>query len=296
MSSTSHGGLGARLRRRVEPVVLLAPGLLFYAVLVAVPVLLVTAYMFARRGRFGGVVWEFNLDNFQRVTDSVYLEVFRESLGLALLATLLSLLIGYPTAYAITRLPRQWRTVALVLVVVPFWTNFLIRVYAWILLLNSQGIVNDILVGLGIVNERFTMLYTPGAVVVGLVYSYLPLMILPLYAAIEKVDTELVEASTDLGAGRVRTFLGVELPLVLPGVITGSILVFVPSLGNFVVPELLGGGKTVMVGNLIRDQFLKAQNWPFGSVLAMMVMVLLLLLFLGQAWVTRRVEGGGARG
>jgi len=294
-TTKQHGGIGARLRRGVEPAVLLGPGLLFYAVLVAVPVLLVTGYMFATRGRFGGVEWELGLDNFTRVTDSVYLEVFRESLGLALLATLLALLIGYPTAYAIAKLPPRWRTVALVLVVVPFWTNFLIRVYAWIVLLNSQGLLNDLLVGIGVTDDRFTLLYTPGAVVVGLVYSYLPLMILPLYAAIEKVDDDLLEASADLGAGRVRTFLGVQLPLTLPGVVTGSILVFVPSLGNFVVPELLGGGKTVMVGNLIRDQFLKAQDWPFGSVLAMMVVVLLVLLFLGQAWVTRRVEGG-ARG
>jgi spermidine/putrescine transport system permease protein len=296
MSTTSYGGLRGRLRRGLEPAVLLAPGLLFYAVLVAAPVLLVTGYMFARRGRFGGVEWELGLDNFARVTDSVYLEVFRESLGLAALATLLALLIGYPTAYAIAKLPPRWRTVALVLVVVPFWTNFLIRVYAWIVLLNSQGLLNDLLVGAGITDDRFTLLYTPGAVVVGLVYSYLPLMILPLYAAIEKVDDGLVEASTDLGASRVRTFLSVQLPLTLPGVVTGSILVFVPSLGNFVVPELLGGGKTVMVGNLVRDQFLKAQDWPFGSVLAMMVVVLLVLLFWGQAWVTRRVEGGGRRG
>ncbi len=295
MPTASHGRVGVRLRRGLEPAVLLGPGLVFYGVLVAVPVALVTGYMFARRGRFGGVEWQLGFDNFGRVTESVYLEVVRESLGLALLATVVALLIGYPTAYAIAKLPPRWRTVALVLVVVPFWTNFLIRVYAWIVLLNSQGVLNDLLVGLGLVDERFTMLYTPGAVVVGLVYSYLPLMILPLYAAIEKVDEELVEASTDLGASRVRSFLSVQLPLTLPGVVTGSILVFVPSLGNFVVPELLGGGKTVMVGNLIRDQFLKAQDWPFGSVLAMMVMVLLVLLFLGQAAVTRVVEGG-ARG
>lgn len=296
MSKTTYGGLRDRARRGLEPAVLLAPGLLFYAVLVAAPVLLVTGYMFAKRGRFGGVEWDLSLDNFSRVTDSVYLEVFRESIGLALLATLLALLVGYPTAYAITKLPPRWRTVALVLVVVPFWTNFLIRVYAWIVLLNSQGLLNDLLVGAGATDDRFTLLYTPGAVVVGLVYSYLPLMVLPLYAAIEKLDPQVVEAATDLGASRVRTFLSVQLPLTLPGVVTGSILVFVPSLGNFVVPELLGGGKTVMVGNLVRDQFLKAQDWPFGSVLAMIVVVLLVLLFLGQAWVTRRVEGGGRRG
>ena len=285
-----------RWRRAVEPTVLLAPGLLFYAVLVLAPVLLVVGYMFATRGRFGGVEWGLSFDNFSRALDPLYLDVLKSSTVIALAATVLALAIGYPTAYAITRLPARWRTVALVLVVVPFWTNFLIRIYAWIVLLNSQGLLNDLLVGLGLSESRFTMLYTPGAVVVGLTYAYLPLMILPLYAAIEKVDREVLEASANLGASRFRTFLGVQLPLTLPGVVTGSILVFVPSLGNFVVPELLGGGKTVMVGNLVRDQFLKAQDWPFGSVLAMVVVVLLLLLFLVQSWVTRRIEGEGRRG
>lgn len=285
-----------RLGRLAEPLLLLGPGLLFYAVFVAAPILVVVAYMFATRGRFGGVEWTLNLDNFERALDPLYLDVLRSSLGLALLATVISLLIGYPTAYAITKLPRRWRPVALVLVVVPFWTNFLIRIYAWIVLLNSQGVLNDVLLGLGLADQPIGLLYTPGAVVVGLVYAYLPLMILPLYAAIERVDPELMEASSNLGATRTRSFWSVLVPLTLPGAVTGSILVFVPSLGNFVVPELLGGGKTVMVGNLIRDQFLKAQDWPFGAVLAMVVVVALLGLFLLQALVTRWVEGGGSRG
>ncbi len=182
---------------------------------------------------------------------------------------------------------------ALILVVVPFWTNFLIRMYAWIVLLNSQGVVNDVLIGSGITDERFTMLYTDGAVVVGLVYAYLPLMILPLYAAIERVDPEQLEASANLGANRFTTFFRVTLPLSLPGVVTGCIFVFVPSLGNFVVPELLGGGKTVMVGNLIRDQFLKARDWPFGATLALCMVVFLVALFAIQSLVSRRyaVEG-----
>jgi spermidine/putrescine transport system permease protein len=295
-TTTRRGGPAARLARLAEPVVLLGPGLAFYAVLVAAPVLLVVAYMFATRGRFGGVEWTLTLDNFERALDALYVNVLFSSLWLAFLATVIALLVGYPTAFAISKLPQRWRTVALVLVVVPFWTNFLIRMYAWIVLLNTQGIVNDVLVGAGLIDQRVGLLYTPGAVVVGLVYVYLPLMILPLYAAIERVDPELIEASANLGAGRFRTFWSVQLPLTLPGAIIGSILVFVPSLGNFVVPELLGGGKTVMVGNLIRDQFLKVQDWPFGSVLAMVVVVALLALFLLQALVTRRIEGEVARG
>jgi len=285
-----------RIRRLAEPLALLGPGFAFYAVLVAAPLLLVIAYTFTRRGRFGGVEWTFTLDNYTRALDSLYLDVLRTSLWIALAATVLALLIGFPTAYAITRLPSRWRTVALVLVVVPFWTNFLIRIYAWIVLLNSQGVVNDLLIGAGIRDEPIGLLYTPGAVIVGLVYAYLPLMILPLYAAIERVDAELLEASANLGASRIRTFVSVTLPLTLPGAITGSILVFVPSLGNFIVPELLGGGKTVMVGNLIRDQFLKVQDWSFGSVLAMVVVAALLGLFFLQSLVTRRIEGGTARG
>ncbi|CAA9328204.1 MAG: Spermidine/putrescine import ABC transporter permease protein PotB [uncultured Nocardioidaceae bacterium] len=286
-----RGGRSRRLGRFIEPLVLLTPGFAFYAVLVAAPVLLVSSYAFATRGRFGGVEWTWDLSNFERALEPIYLEVLRSSVVLAGIATLVALLLGYPTAYAITKLPPRWRTVALVLVVVPFWTNFLIRMYAWIVLLNTQGVLNDALVATGLVEDRVSMLYTPAAVVVGFVYAYLPLMILPLYASLEKIDSELLEASANLGASRIRTLWSVMVPLTLPGIITGSILVFVPSLGNFVVPELLGGGKTVMVGNLIRDQFLKAQDWPFGSVLAMVVVVALVVLFTAQAWVTRRVEG-----
>lgn len=288
---------GRRVRgARLEPLVLLTPGLVHLAVFVAAPVLLIGAYMFARRGRFGDVEWAFTLDNFTRAVEPIYLQVFRDSLVVALAATVLALLIGYPTAYAIAKLPARWRTVALILVVVPFWTNFLIRTYAWIVLLNSQGVVNDVLVSSGVVDDPVKLLYTRGAVIVGLVYAYLPLMILPLYAAIEKVDGELLEASSNLGASRLRTFWSVTLPLTLPGAITGSILVFVPSLGNFVIPELLGGGKTVMVGNLIRDQFLKARDWPFGAVLAMVVVVLLVVLFMLQSWASRRIEGEARHG
>ena len=285
-----------RVGRVLEPLVLLGPGLLFYAVLVAAPVTLVLAYMFATRGRFGGVEWTLGLHNFERALDPLYLDVLGSSLVIALSATALAFVLGFPTAYGITKLPERWRLVALVMVVVPFWTNFLIRVYAWIVLLNTQGLVNDALVGMGLTESRLSLLYTDVAVVIGLTYAYLPLMILPLYAAIERVDPEVLEASTDLGGSKWRTFRSVLLPLTLPGAVTGSILVFVPSLGNFVVPELLGGGKTVMVGNLIRDQFLKVQDWPFGAVLAFVVVVALLALFVLQAVVTRRVEGEVARG
>jgi len=268
-------------------VLFVGPGLLYLGVFFLLPLAIIVSYAFLERGRFGGVVIEPNLDNFARALDPVFLRVLLNSIGIALVTTVLALILGYPTAWAISRLPRRWRTVALVLVVLPFWTNFLVRTYAWIVLLNSQGPLNGALVGLGIIGEPLELLYTPGAVVAGLLYAYLPLMILPLYASIERLDPELREASANLGARPARTFLSVTLPLTLPGVLIGSIFVFVPSMGNFVIPELLGGGKTVMVGNLIRDQFLKARDWPFGAVLAIAVLVFLAALLIIQARVSR---------
>ena len=290
--ATTRRGRGSRSASG-ERLVLTGPGLLYLTVFMAVPLLLVLVYAFFQRGRFGGVVWRFTLDNFGRALDQVYLSVLSNSLVIAGLTTVLALLLGYPAAYAIAKLPPTWRTVALVLVVLPFWTNFLIRTYAWIVLLNSEGPLNKGLIALGVIDEPLGLLYTPGAVVAGLLYAYLLLMILPLYASIERLDPQLREAAANLGATPWRTFRDVTFPLTLPGVITGCLFVFVPSLGNFVVPELLGGGKTVMVGNLIRDQFLKARDWPFGATLALAVIAFLVLLFMLQAWASRRVAGGG---
>jgi spermidine/putrescine transport system permease protein len=290
--SEPAGRGAARRRALVERAVLQGPGLLFLLGLMAVPIALVLAYTVFQRGRFGGIVWEPTLDNFRRALEPVYVNVLAGSLLIAGITTVLALLLGYPTAYLIAQLPRRWRTIALVAVVLPFWTNFLIRTYAWIVLLNTEGPVNRVLLGLGIVDSPLQLLYTKGAVVAGLLYAYLPLMVLPLYASIERLDPQLREAAANLGAGRARTFWDVTLPLTLPGAIIGSVFVFVPSLGNFVVPELLGGGKTVMVGNLIRDQFLKARDWPFGAVLALAVIAFLVGLFMVQSWVSRRTSAG----
>jgi spermidine/putrescine transport system permease protein len=275
-----------------ERILLLGPGFAVVLALFVVPLALIVSLAFFRRGRFGGVVYEPTLANFERALEPVYIQVLIDSIVIAGITTAIALLIGYPTAWAIAQLPRRWRVVALVLVVLPFWTNFLIRTYAWIVLLNSEGPINGVLIGLGVVSEPVGLLYNEGAIVAGLLYAYLPLMILPLYASIERLEPELREAAANLGATPARTFLTVTLPLTLPGVLIGSIFVFVPSIGNFVIPELLGGGKTVMVGNLIRDQFLKARDWPFGSVLAIAVVLALLGLLVIQARVSRRGEAG----
>jgi spermidine/putrescine transport system permease protein len=282
---------GAQRRRKLwEQVVLLGPGYAYLLVFFIVPLALIVSLAFFRRGRFGGVVYEPSLANFERALEPVFVQVLIDSVVIAGVTTILALLIGYPTAWVIARLSPRWRVIALILIVLPFWTNFLIRTYAWILLLNNEGIVNGALRGAGLIEAPLGFLYTDAAIVVGLLYAYLPLMILPLFASIERLDPEMREAAANLGATPARVFLTVTLPLTLPGVLIGCIFVFVPSIGNFIVPELLGGGKTIMVGNLIRDQFLKARDWPFGAVLAIVVIVGLIALLVLQSWLSRRSE------
>lgn len=272
--------------RRLGALVFLSPGLAYLVVLMLVPLALLLSDTVFQRGRFGGIVYEFTTENFERLLDPLYLNVVVNSLKLAALTTLIALLLGYPTAYLIAQLPRKWKTVALVAIVLPFWTNFIIRVYAWIMLLSGPGLVNSGLKALGL--GPIEVLYTEGAIVTGLLYSYLPLMVLPLYAAIDRLDPQLREASANLGASAFTTFRKVTFPLTLPAAMTGSLFVFVPSFGNFVIPELLGGSKSIMVGNLIRDQFLKARDWPFGATLALALVVALVLLLLAQSWMARR--------
>ncbi|MCF6467100.1 ABC transporter permease [Nonomuraea sp. MG754425] len=251
-----------------------------------VPLALVFSYTVFQRGRFGGVVYEFTTENFERLFDPLYLSVVLDSLKIAALTTLIALLVGYPTAYLIAQLPKKWKTLALVAVVLPFWTNFIIRVYAWTILLSGPGLVNSALAKIGL--GPLELLYNQGTIVAGLLYSYLPLMVLPLYAAIERLDPQLREASANLGASGFATFRKVTLPLTVPGVLTGCLFVFVPSFGNFVIPEMLGGNKSIMVGNLIRNQFLAARDWPFGATLSLALIAVLVVLLIVQAWAARR--------
>ncbi len=253
-----------------------------------VPVALILAYSFFERGTYGGVVPNFTLDNFARALDPLYLRVLVFSVRIAVTATVVALLIGYPAAYLIATLPPRWRTPVLVLTVLPFWTSLLIRTYAWIVLLNREGLINRGLEGAGLITEPLQLLNNEFAIVLGLVYGYLPLMILPIYASIERLNPELREASADLGGGPFRTFLRVTLPLTLPGIAAGCIFVFVPSLGNFIVPDLLGGGLTSMVGNLIQSQFLKARDWPFGATLSLVLIGLMGALLFLQSWLLSR--------
>ncbi len=260
------------------------------------PLGLILVYSFMQRGTFGGVVYNFTLRNYERLFDPLVARVFMDSLRIATITTLLALLLGYPAAYIIATGPPRWRTPLLGFVVLPFWTSYLIRTYAWIVLLNREGVINRFLHLLGVIQEPLPLLYNEFAITIGLLYGYLPFMVLPLYAAIERLNPDLREAAMDLGSSPLKTFFTVTLPLTLPGVVAGSIFVFVPSLGNFFVPELLGGGQRLMIGNLIQAQFLRARDWPFGAAMAFGLMALIVLLLLLQAWVVRRNRGESTGG
>jgi len=252
------------------------------AVFVIVPNLLTLTTGFLTRGEPEFVLPVFTLENYARLFDPAFFDIFLDSVWLALCTTVLCLLVGYPFAYILARLTPARRRLGLLFVVIPFWTNSLIRTYALIAILNVNGLLNAVLLWLGIITEPVELLYTNTAVFIGFTYTLLPFMILPLYASIEKLDHRLIEAARDLGAGSFQTFFRVSLPLTLPGIIAGSMLVFLPALSMFYVPDILGGAKSLLVGNFIRNQFLVARDWPFGaaaSVLLTVVMGLLLYVY-----------------
>ncbi|MCB0142637.1 MAG: ABC transporter permease [Caldilineaceae bacterium] len=278
-------------RRRVETLQILGligPTALYLLLFFVFPLLIVFVYSFLKRGVYGQLVWEFNVLNYVRVFDTLYLSILWRSFVLALLNTLVCLVLAYPFAYYIARVENaRTRNLLLVLIMVPFWTNFLIRTYAWRVILANDGPINLILLNTGLISQPLQLIFTNFAVVVGLVYGYLPFMVLPLYAAIERIDFSLMEAASDLYANGWQAFRKVLFPLSMPGVIAGSILVFIPSLGAFVTPDLLGGAKTVMIGNLIQGQFLTSRDWPFGSAFS----VLLMLMVLGATLIYFRKGG-----
>ena len=255
---------------------LLGPAAFWLGIFFLAPLALILAYSFGTSGVYGGITLGFNPGNYLKVFDPLYLQITLRTLVIATLTTLFCLALGYPLAYFITQRGGQWKNALLILVMVPFWTSLLIRAYAWVVILGGNGLANRALQFLGITDGPISLIFTPQAVLMGMVYSYLPFMILPLYATLEKFDVNLKEAANDLGAGRWHTFWRVTFPLSMPGVIAGSILVFIPSAGEFVIPNLLGGSQTVLLGNLIQQQFLNARDWAFGSALAMMLAVLLI--------------------
>lgn len=263
-----------------EPRALLAPAWAYYLAFFLVPLGFIGVYAFAINSpdRFFVVDFGFHLDQFRRIWDPLFLNIYKNTFFMAGAGTLGCLLIGYPFAYWLATRGGKRKALLLLLVVVPFWTSLLIRTYAWVLILSEQGPLSEGLQSLRLIANPLNILYTPRAVWVGIVYDYLPLMVFPLYVTLERLDRRLIEASRDLGAGRWETFRKVTLPLTLPGVITGSLLTFIPMMGEYVVPQILGGAKSFYVGSLVANQILTAVDWPFGAALSLVLIVVLLVV------------------
>ncbi|MEY4940803.1 MAG: Spermidine/putrescine transport system permease protein PotB [Verrucomicrobiota bacterium] len=265
---------------------LFAPLVLWLIAFVVVPAGILVVYSFAERDELGRIVYAFSWENYRRVCDPVYARIFGRSAAYAALTTIICAILGYPVAWFIARASLKWRRLLLFLVMIPFWTSFLIRTYAWIVILKSDGVLNAFLLSAGLIAIPLEVLYTPFAVMVGLVYAYLPFMILPLYGSAEKLDPALLEAAHDLGCGPWRSFVAIVLPLTRPGLLAGVLMVFVPAIGMFAITDLMGGARVPMIGNVIQDQFVgQARDKPFGAALG----VVFLLLFAGvYGWLQRR--------
>ncbi len=262
----------------------LAPAAVTGVGLIAIPLFIVAAYSFLSRGTYGGVVLPWTIDNYGRVVGAIYLRIAWRSFAIAAAATGLCLIVGFPLALYIARSgPR--RNLLLNLVMLPFWTSFLIRTYAWMFLLRDTGLVNSTLLSLHLIREPLPLLFNDGAVILGLVYGYLSFMVLPLYATLEKLDPALLDAAQDLGATPWVTFWRVIVPLSRSGIVSGVLLVFIPCLGAYLTPDLLGGGRSIMLGNLVQNQFTTARDWPFGSAVSLLLMALVLVLLW---WMIRR--------
>lgn len=253
------------------------PGGLTLAVLFCAPLAIVAAYSLLSRGPYGGVMPPWTLESYTRVFDPLYLVILWRSIWIASLATGLCAVLGFPIALFIARAAPARRPLLLNLVMLPFWTSFLIRTYAWMFLLRDTGLINTALQAVHLIREPLPLLFNTGAVLLGLVYGYLPFMVLPLYAALEKLDPGLLDAAADLGASPAATVRRVVIPLAKSGFIAGSLLVFIPCLGAYLTPDLMGGGKTIMIGNLVQNQFSTARDWPFGSAVSLLLMLVVLL-------------------
>lgn len=285
-------------RDRMQLGLLLGPATIFLAVFFLVPLAIMVVTSFLAPGLYGGVEWEFYPHNFGRIFgfadpafeefDPVYLEIFLRSVRIAVLTVIATLLVCYPAAFCISMMPGRWKSFCLFLIALPFFTSLIVRLFVWVLILRQSGPVNGVLMAIGLIDQPLDLIYTEGAIILGMVYIFIPFMFMPIYASVEKLDWSLIRASQDLGAGPIRTFARVILPLTAPGIIGGSLIVFIPALGNFIVPAILGGAKVMMLGNLIEQQFLSARNWPFGSALAMMVMSVMLITMMGFVFVSGR--------
>ncbi len=268
---------------------------LWFLVFVFVPNILVFGVSFLERHENNFVTFTFTLENYQRIFSSVYFEVFADSFRLAFISMLICLVVGYPFAYRLARMKGRIKNILFMLIIIPFWTSSLIRTYAIMIVLKTNGLLNTVLLALGVIDEPLQLLYTGTAVTIGMVYSLLPFMILPLYDSIEKLDKVYIEAAGDLGAGKIQTFIKIIIPLTMPGIIAGCTLVFLPSFCLFYIPDLMGGAKDLLIGNLIKNQFLSARDWPFGSAVSVVLTGIMAVLLFAYYKSTKLVQKTGEK-
>ncbi|WP_040210439.1 ABC transporter permease [Clostridium polynesiense] len=243
-----------------------------------VPLLLIFVVSFLTRGDAGEIVYKFTLSNYARLFDKLYVVIFLKSLFISILTTLICLILGYPFAFIIAGANKKIKPIMLLLIILPFWTNSLVRTYAMIILLRTEGIINTLLINIGLIQEPLKLMYNNIAVIIGMVYMMFPFMVLPLYASIEKLDFRILEAADDLGARPIKKFINVTLPLTRSGILSGSILVLVPTLGLFFITDLMGGSKVMLMSNVIKNQFLTARDWPFGSAISVILMIVMIIV------------------
>ncbi|MCU0911881.1 MAG: ABC transporter permease [Rhodobacteraceae bacterium] len=300
------GAEAARSRERARTGWLLsAPALVLLLVAASGPLLIVLVYSFLAPGQYGNVVWQFSLDGWFQVflqrdifdgtvgPADAHLTIFWRSVKLSILTTLITFALGLPTAWFIATRPPDRRAMWLFLITIPFWTNLLIRTFAIMEVIRNEGLLNNLLIGLGIIGQPVQIVFTETAVLIGMAYVYLPLMVLPLFAAIDRFDFRMIEAGYDLYASRWQVLRRVILPIIRPGIVAGSILVFVPSLGAYVTPRVLGGGKQMMIGNFIELQFGQGRNWPLGAALSMLLLAIVMVALLVYVRATTREERDG---
>ncbi len=271
----------------------LMPIIIWMSAFFLIPLIFIIIISFCSRGEVGNIVYTFTLNNYLKLINPLYIKIFVNSLLIAVFTTLLCLVFGYPFAFIIAKSKKQYKPLLLLLIILPFWTNSLIRTYAMIILLRTEGIINSVLLNLNLIKEPLKLMYNNAAVMIGMLYMMFPFMVLPLYASIEKLDMRFIEASRDLGANGFKSFLYVTLPLTKSGILSGSLLVFVPTLGLFFITDLMGGSKVVLMSNLIKNQFLTARDWPFGSAISVVLILIMVIFMLIYSKLGGTKERGG---
>lgn len=263
---------------KAAQVFMISPSILWLLLFLFAPLIIIVGISFMTKSPHGGVTLPITLDAYKEMLKSDYLIVFLRSIWLSVKTTIVCLLVGYPLGAIIAKSSKKVKPILVLMVMLPFWINSMIRLYGWMTLLRTEGIINNFLIAIGLIKEPLTMLYTDGAVLLGMVYDLLPFAVLPLYTSIEKIDKSLLEAACDLGAPKIRSFIRVSLPLTMPGVFAATIQTFIPSLGLFFISDMLGGGNKMYMGNLIKNQFLSARNWPLGATLSLVIIVITIVL------------------